>query len=97
MKTDDTTRTVEGPLHQAVKPLLTDWFPPDVHPVRDGVYLTSEARLFGTLRSECWHAMRWSAKTQSWYSAASTGDEYEDLIGADHINRRSFWWRGLAA
>lgn len=74
---------------------LTDWFPPGVEPVRDGVYLTSESRMWGAVRSACWHAFRWDCKTRAWYAAESTGRHKMDLIGANRSNRSAFFWRGI--
>lgn len=76
--------------------MLTPWFPPELEPVRDGVYLTCQARMWGSVRSECWHAFRWHGKTRAWYSAESTGRQESDLIGADRKNRRHYFWRGLS-
>ncbi len=78
------------------QPFLTDWFPPTIQPVRDGVYLVSQSRAWGTVRSDCWHAFRWDCKTRAWYAANSTGRHKMDLIGADRSNRSVFFWRGLA-
>lgn len=74
---------------------LTPWFPPGVEPMRDGVYLTSQARQWGTLRSGCWHAFRWDCQARAWFSAESTGRHPTDLIGADKRNRKWFFWRGI--
>lgn len=79
-----------------VRPFLTPWFPPGTEPVRDGVYLTSQSRLFALVRSECWHAFRWDCKARAWFSAESTGRSKMDLIGADRRNRNRFFWCGLA-
>jgi hypothetical protein len=76
------------------RPFLTDWFPPGVEPVRDGVYLTAMNARFG--RAESWHAMRWDGETRAWFSAGSSGNSRSDLIGYDKGNRRHFFWRGLA-
>lgn len=74
---------------------LTQWFPPGVEPVRDGVYLTRSHMQFGV--SDCWHAMRWSGRARAWFSADSKGEEEIDAIAGDLVNRTRFWWRGLEA
>lgn len=74
---------------------MTPWFPPGTDPVRNGVYITAESRMWGSVRSECWHAMRWDQWSRAWYSAESTGRKTSDLIGADRNNRSHFHWRGM--
>lgn len=77
--------------------MLTPWFLPNVQPVRDGVYLTRSVYFHGLPPSECWHAMRWSGRTQMWYSAATVGNEESDAIGGGGPNAHHYQWRGLAA
>ena len=97
--TPDHRPAVGGPVERMVGPLveLTPWFPPGTFPVRDGVYLVSQSRMWGTVRSDCWHAFRWDCKARAWFSAESTGRRKMDLIGADRSNRTGFFWRGIAA
>src|SRR5689334_13975069 len=69
--------------------LLTPWFKPGQHPVRDGVYLTR------TEHGECWFAMRWNGLTLTWYAADTTGTEQMDVIGWNRPNWPKYEWRGL--
>jgi len=68
----------------------TDWFPPEIKPVRSGLYLLKHGR-----NSDCWHMGYWNGK--GWYSAESANhgrctDMY--LLGGGW-QHNSYHWRGL--
>jgi hypothetical protein len=69
------------------RPFLTDWYPPGVEPVRDGVYLT--VALYSWGRGAGWHAMRWNCKQRSWFYAERTSDRPSKPL-------HGWAWRGLA-
>lgn len=70
----------------------TDWFPPEIEPVRNGLYLLKHGR-----NADCWHMGYWNGK--GWYGAESAihGHCTEmDLLGGGFANN-AYYWRGLTS
>ncbi len=70
----------------------TDWFPPEIKPVRNGLYLVK----YGS-RSDCWHMAFWNGS--GWYGAGSALHgrcTLMDLLGGSW-GHNDYHWRGLTA
>jgi hypothetical protein len=68
----------------------TEWFPPEIKPVRNGLYLLKHGR-----NSECWHMGYWNGA--GWYGAVSAFNGHctdMDLLGGGW-NHNNYYWRGL--